>query len=182
MQAILYQRLGGPDVLEVVDLPSPTPAPGEVLVEVEAAGVNFSDIGRRRGLYLDATPLPFVPGSEIVGRVRLLGPNVSSVAVGGLAIQLARCFGAGKIIALTSSPPTLDRLFALVAAGALAPTVGLRLPLARAAEAHAAMEGRTTMGKIALTVDGGRTPSEDEVSTTVTHRIEEAARVNGGIG
>lgn len=82
MQAMRYERLGGPEVLELVDLPPPVPAAGEVLVEVEAAGVNFSDVGRRRGLYLDATPLPFVPGSEIVGRVRALGAGVSSAACG----------------------------------------------------------------------------------------------------
>jgi len=334
VKAIRYERLGGPEVLELVDVPTPQPAAGEVLVQVEAAGVNFSDIGRRLGRYLDATPLPFVPGSEIVGRVCGLGAGVASLSVGdrvagvtasrsggyaeyctiaadlvthiddgldarravalpnqggtalyvletmarlkrgdvvavtaaaggvgGLAVQLARLLGAGTVVALASSAQkleharglgadvtvdvtsagladqlrdatsgrgfdvvldsvggelasslfdalapfgrlvsfgvasgvplsvashammkrsvsvsgfhldavmavpgrfsaTLERLYGLVASGALTPHVGLEVPLERAAEAHAAMQSRTTMGKIVLSV-GGVAGSED---------------------
>jgi len=53
MKTIRSERLGGPEVMELVDLPRPSPAPGEVVVAVEAAGFKFSDLGRRRGLYLD---------------------------------------------------------------------------------------------------------------------------------
>ena len=346
MKAIRYARLGGPEVLELVDVPTPQPAAGEVLVQVEAAGVNFSDIGRRLGRYLDATPLPFVPGSEIVGRVCVLGAGVSSLSVGdrvagvtasrsggyaeycaiaadlvtriddgldarravavpnqgatalhvletmarlkqgdvvavtaaaggvgGLAVQLARHLGAGTVVALASSARKLDharglgadvtvdvtsagladqlrdatsgrgfdvvldsvggelasslfdalapfgrlvsfgvasgmplkvashammkrsvsvsgfhldavmavpgrfsatlaRLYGLVASGALTPHVGLEVPLERAAEAHAAMESRRTMGKIVLTV-GGIASSEDGA---VTHHLTGSAR------
>lgn len=326
MKAIRYERLGDPDVLELVDVSAPGPAADEVLVEVEAAGVNFSDVGRRRGLYLEPTPLPFVPGSEIVGRVITAGAGVSSVGVGdrvagvtatraggyaelcairadlvtridaqldaaiavavpnqgatalhivqtlgrlnpgesvavtaaaggvgGLAIQIARHRGAGTIVALAGSQQklehaqrigadigidnagadlaerlrdvthgrgfdlaldsvggevaatladslapfgrlvsfgvasgspltmashrlmrrsatvsgfhldtvmavpgwfsaTLAQLYRLVESGALKPFVGLRLPLERAVEAHAAVEARTTLGKVVLSV------------------------------
>jgi NADPH2:quinone reductase len=343
VKAIWYQRLGGPEVLESVEAATPEPAAHEVLVEVEAAGVNFSDVGRRRGLYLDATPLPFVPGSEIVGRVCALGGAVTSLSVGdrvagvtasrsggyaeyctiaadlvtridegldarravavpnqgatalhvletmgrlnlgdvvavtaaaggvgGLAIQLARHLGAQTVVALASSPhkldharrlgadvtvdvttpglrdqlraatkgrgfdvvldsvggevaaalfdalapfgrlvsfgvasgvpltvashatmrrsltvsgfhldavmavpgwfqSTLDRLYALVASGTLRPHVGLELPLERAAETHAAVESRTTMGKIVLSI-GGVAGSNEDTASHVTGR------------
>lgn len=343
MKAIRYERLGGPEVLEFVDVATPEPAAGEVLVQVEAAGVNFSDVGRRLGLYLDATPLPFVPGSEIVGRVCALGSEVTSLAVGdrvagvtasrsggyaeyctiaanlvtriedgldarravavpnqgatalhvletmarlkqgdvvavtaaaggvgGLAVQLGRHLGAGTVVALASSPrkleharglgadvtvdvtsaglrdqlreatsgrgfdvvldsvgselasalldalapfgrlvsfgvasgtplsvashtmmkrsvsvsgfhldavmavpgrfsATLERLYGLVASGALTPYVGLEVPLERAADAHAAMESRTTMGKIVLSV-GAVEGNEDHAAKHVTGR------------
>ena len=343
MKAIRYERLGGPDVLALVDVAPPQPAAGEVLVEVEAAGVNFSDIGRRLGLYLDVTPLPFVPGSEIVGRVCALGSAVTSIAVGdrvagvtasrsggyaeyctisadlvsriedgldarqavavpnqgatalhlletiaqvkqgqvvavtaaaggvgGLAVQLARHLGAGTVVALASSPrkleharglgadvtvditsaglrdqlreatsgrgfdvvldsvggelgsalldalapfgrlvsfgvasgtplsvashrlmkrsvsvsgfhldtvmavpgrfsATLERLYGLVASGALTPHVGLEHPFECAADAHAAMESRTTMGKIVLSV-GALEGNEVHAAKRVTGR------------
>jgi NADPH2:quinone reductase len=73
-------RLG---VLQLVELPEPRPGPGEVLIRVEAAGVNFMDIMRRKGLPFDVpTPLPFVPGGEVAGTVVELGDDVASVAVG----------------------------------------------------------------------------------------------------
>ena len=55
MRAIQAQRAGGPEVLELVDLPDPTPGPGEVLVKTAAAGINFIDTYRRGGMY----PMPF---------------------------------------------------------------------------------------------------------------------------
>ncbi len=344
MKAIRYERLGGPEVLELVDVPTPPPAAGEVLVQVEVAGVNFSDIGRRLGRYLDATPLPFVPGSEIVGWVCGLGAGVATLSVGdrvagvtasrsggyaeyctiaadlvtriddgldarravavpnqgatalhvletmarlkqgdlvavtaaaggvgSLAVQLARLLGAGTVVALASSArkleharglgadvtvdvtsaglahqlrdatsgrgfdvvldsvggevasalfdalapfgrlvsfgvasgaplwvashtmlkrsvsvsgfhldavmavpgrfsSTLERLYGLVESGALTPHVGLEVPLERAAEAHAAMESRTTMGKIVLSVGGVAGKEDGAASHHLTGR------------
>ncbi|WP_434096104.1 alcohol dehydrogenase catalytic domain-containing protein [Streptosporangium roseum] len=67
MRAIQIIRTGGPEVLTEVELPDPEPAPGHLLVEVEAAGVNFADTARVAGAYLPPE-LPFVPGGEVVGR------------------------------------------------------------------------------------------------------------------
>ena len=77
MRAIQVTEFGGPEVLVVRDVPEPVPGPNQVLVEVEAAGVNFAETMQTRDAYVQRTTLPFVPGSEIVGRTsdgcRLLG-------------------------------------------------------------------------------------------------------------
>ena len=71
MRAIRVSATGGPEVLELVELPRPEPGPGELLVRVEHAGVNFVDVYHRRGWY--AKPLPFVPGEEGAGTVIAAG-------------------------------------------------------------------------------------------------------------
>ena len=68
MRAIQCTRFGGPDVLELVDVSEPAPGDGEVLVEVSAAGVNYADTSRIAGTYTPTPALPFVPGTEVVGR------------------------------------------------------------------------------------------------------------------
>ncbi|MFC6645055.1 quinone oxidoreductase family protein [Granulicella cerasi] len=75
MRAIQIEKTGGPDVLQLKDLPQPTPAAGQVLVHVEAAGINFIDIYQREGRY--PLPLPFVPGSEGAGTVEEVGVGVT---------------------------------------------------------------------------------------------------------
>ena len=67
MRAIQQREFGGPEVLELVDLPVPEPADGEVLVRVTRAGMNFADTHQRRNDYLAAQQLPFVPGTEVAG-------------------------------------------------------------------------------------------------------------------
>ncbi|SNY24593.1 quinone oxidoreductase family protein [Paractinoplanes atraurantiacus] len=94
MKAIQMSATGGPDVLEQVDLPVPRPAEGEVLIRVEAAGVNFMDLMRRKGMPFDIpTPLPFVPGAEVAGTVTVLGDGVRNLAVGD------RVFGLSGVLA-----------------------------------------------------------------------------------
>jgi len=80
VRAIQASAAGGPDVLELVDLPDPTPAADEVLVRVRAAGVNFIDTYRRAGVY--PMPFPHVVGSEGAGEVVAVGADVAEVAVG----------------------------------------------------------------------------------------------------
>ncbi|MGW7041554.1 quinone oxidoreductase family protein [Streptomyces avermitilis] len=169
MRAMQFERFGGPEVLMEADVPDPVAGPGETLVEVEAAGVNFGDIKQVAGEHTDGPyapkgPLPHIPGLEVVGRTadgrRVLGhvlqggyaaktvvadrdlvelpqgvsagealavlvqgltawhllrsvarmsPGESVVVhaaaggTGSLAVQLAREFGAGRIIATASS-------------------------------------------------------------------------------
>ncbi|MFF5898083.1 zinc-binding alcohol dehydrogenase family protein [Streptomyces argenteolus] len=164
MLAIQFDRFGGPEVLRPVELPTPVAGPGEVLLTVEAAGVNFADTHQVDGSYLGADALPYVPGSEVVGRTpdgrRVLarvshgyaeqvtakesavldipeefgaaealalmvqgltawhllrsaarlrtGESVvvhsAAGGVGSLAVQLAREFGAGRVLAQVSAP------------------------------------------------------------------------------
>ncbi|HTU03861.1 MAG TPA: quinone oxidoreductase [Candidatus Sulfotelmatobacter sp.] len=80
MKAIRVHKVGGPEVLTVEEVSAPTPGPGQVLVKLEAIGVNFIDCYFRAGLY--KAPLPFIPGSEGAGTVSALGPGVQGLTVG----------------------------------------------------------------------------------------------------
>jgi len=76
MKAWELSRTGGPDVLELVDRPAPTPGPGEVAVDVAAIGINYAEVLSRRGLYGWAPRRPYVPGMEVAGTISALGPGV----------------------------------------------------------------------------------------------------------
>jgi NADPH:quinone reductase len=89
MKQIRFYELGGPEVLKYEDAPTPTPGRGQVLIRVEAAGVNFSDTMRRAGTYLETSPLPFVLGSEVAGTIAELGPDVDTVQVGTPVMALS---------------------------------------------------------------------------------------------
>jgi NADPH2:quinone reductase len=80
MKAIAISAFGGPDVLELTDRPDPAPSAGEVLVNVAACGVNFMDIGVRRGML--KVPLPHVLGVEGAGRIAALGSGVEGFEIG----------------------------------------------------------------------------------------------------
>jgi NADPH2:quinone reductase len=80
VRAISVPRTGGPEVLAAVDLAEPRPGPGDLLVRVAAAGVNFIDTYHRSGLY--PQDLPFVPGIEGAGSVVAVGDSVDGFAVG----------------------------------------------------------------------------------------------------
>lgn len=67
VRAIQQTEFGGPEVLAVVDIEQPEPAPDEILISVTRAGVNFSDVHARENRYLDKQSLPLVPGSEVAG-------------------------------------------------------------------------------------------------------------------
>ncbi|MGI5211630.1 quinone oxidoreductase family protein [Plantactinospora sp. CA-290183] len=82
MRAVMMRRHGGPEVLEIVDMPPPQPQPGQIIVEVAAAGVNFADIYQRRGTPPYGGELPAVPGMEGAGTVTAVGPGVRDVAEG----------------------------------------------------------------------------------------------------
>ena len=75
MLAIQIKQTGGPEVLEAVELPIPTPGPGEVLIRHQAIGLNFIDVYMRTGLY--PLPLPATLGSEGAGVVEAIGEGVS---------------------------------------------------------------------------------------------------------
>ena len=80
MKAIQIHETGGPEVLQLADLPIPEPGPGQVLIRVEATGINFIEIYFRKGVYKAA--LPLIPGSEAAGTVEELGPGVTGFKAG----------------------------------------------------------------------------------------------------
>src|SRR5215207_1382631 len=67
MRAIQLQEFGGPEVLQLVELPKPVPGPGEVLIDVTRAGLNFADTHQRENSYLARATLPLIPGTEVAG-------------------------------------------------------------------------------------------------------------------
>ena len=69
MKAVLLRETGGPEQLELTEVPDPTPRDGEVLIRVRAAGINFLDLLIRRGEYAQQPELPIVPGVEVAGEV-----------------------------------------------------------------------------------------------------------------
>jgi NADPH:quinone reductase len=82
MKAIVLEAHGGPEQLKLKDVEPGAPGPGEALVQVEAAGVNFMDTGTRRGYPGGPTQLPLTPGVEGAGRVVELGKGVKTLRVG----------------------------------------------------------------------------------------------------
>jgi NADPH:quinone reductase len=80
MQVIRIEEHGGPEVLRLTEADAPSPGPGQVLVQVKAAGVNFFDTQIRSGLY--TRPLPIALGTEGAGVVQAVGPDVTDVSVG----------------------------------------------------------------------------------------------------
>ncbi|TYK48104.1 NADP-dependent oxidoreductase [Actinomadura decatromicini] len=116
MKAVGFSRFGGPEVLEIVDLPDPRPGPGEVRIAVRAAGVNPSDWKKRQGVMDDE--LPQTLGYEAAGIVDELGEGVADVAVGDRVFGLSSQGAAQAELAVLSFyapiPPSLD--FATAAA------------------------------------------------------------------
>jgi len=80
MKAIQVKKPGGPEALELVDIPDPQPKPNEAIVKVAASGVNFIDAYHREGRY--PVPLPFVIGQEGAGTVSAVGAEVKTVKEG----------------------------------------------------------------------------------------------------
>jgi NADPH2:quinone reductase len=106
MQAIQITRTGGPEVLELKELPTPAPGPGEALIRIEASGVNFIDIYLREGRY--PAQLPFIPGQEAAGTVVSVGDGVTAVHPGD---RVAWCHIPGTYAGFAVAP--VSRLIAV---------------------------------------------------------------------
>lgn len=81
MRAATFAEFGGPEVVQVGDVPVPEPGPGQVLVKVEASSMNHLDLWVRRGLPIE-TPMPHIGGADIAGTVEVLGDGVTDVPEG----------------------------------------------------------------------------------------------------
>lgn len=88
MRTMAIRAPGGPEVLHPVELPDPVPGPGEVLLDVVAAGVNNADVLQRQGHYPPPPGAPDWPGLEVSGHVAALGPDVTGWRVGDAVVAL----------------------------------------------------------------------------------------------
>lgn len=105
MRALAFKANGGPEVFEEIDLPVPEPAPGQVLVEVAYAGVNFAEVQHRRGEFgpPDGPGGYDVPGLEVSGTVAALGAGVDGLADGEPVAAYLPAFGGYAEYAVTDS-------------------------------------------------------------------------------
>jgi NADPH2:quinone reductase len=118
MRRVVCKEWGEPETLVVEEAPDPEPGPGQVLVEVAAAGVNFVDALFVAGTYQIKVPPPFTPGSELAGTVTAVGEGVSDVAVGDrvLASVGLGAFTSHAVVKASSAVPVPDGLSAAAAA------------------------------------------------------------------
>jgi NADPH:quinone reductase-like Zn-dependent oxidoreductase len=93
VRAVVFHEFGGPDVLRLEDLETPSPGPGEVLIDVLACALNHLDVDVREGVSRFPVELPFVPGVEVVGRIAAVGDGVEDWQVGErvLPFLMATC-------------------------------------------------------------------------------------------
>lgn len=116
MKAMLSTAPGGPETLELTELPIPEPKKGEVRVRVHAAGLNFPDTLIIRDLYQMKPPRPFAPGGEIAGEIETLGEGVEGLAVGDRILALTGhggfathiCIEAGRAVKIPDTMPYED--------------------------------------------------------------------------
>lgn len=101
MKAIVVHQFGGPEVLKLEEIPTPKPAAGQVLVRIDAAGVNPYDTYMRAGTYAVKPPLPYTPGSDGAGVVEAIGDGVKKLKAGDRVYTARTLTGAYAQYALT---------------------------------------------------------------------------------
>lgn len=100
MKAIQVMRYGAPEVLALRRLPEPMPAPGQIVVRVRAAGINFADVLMRLGLYPGVPKPPFTPGIEAAGTVEAVGEGVERPQAGERVVAFTSTGGYAEKIAV----------------------------------------------------------------------------------
>jgi len=125
-RVVQFDKFGGPEVLEVREVDTPVPGPGEVLVRVRAIGVNPLDAKIRAGM--SELPLPMIPGIDLAGTVEQVGPGVESVAVGDAVVGQANTGSYAELaIAESFVPKPDDMSWELAAAVPVAAEVAVRV-------------------------------------------------------
>ena len=79
MKAVVFEKIGGPEVLKIGEIPKPEVKPGMVLIKVRAAGINFADTLFRRGQYMMQPTFPDTPGLEAAGVIEAVGDGVTNL-------------------------------------------------------------------------------------------------------
>jgi NADPH2:quinone reductase len=120
MLAARCHRYGPPDVVAVEEVPDPVAGAGQVVVDVAAAAVNFPDVLLVADQYQITVPLPFIPGSELAGTVRAIGPGVTGFAVGDrvMGSTLVGAFAEQVALPAASLAPVPEGIALTVAAAA----------------------------------------------------------------
>ncbi|MGO4383883.1 NAD(P)H-quinone oxidoreductase [Specibacter sp. RAF43] len=119
MKAIIATAAGGPEVLALADVPAPVPGPGEVLIDVVAAGINRADVQQRRGFYPPPAGASEILGLEVSGRIAGFGPNVTRpFSVGEKVVALLTGGGYAQQVAVPAEQvlPLPDGLDVVTAA------------------------------------------------------------------
>ena len=102
MRAVVITKHGGPEVLQVQEMPDPPVGPGEVRITVKAAGINFADTVARVGLYPDAPSVPCVVGYEVAGEVESVGEGVEDHKPGDRVLAGTRFKGYAELVTVPS--------------------------------------------------------------------------------
>jgi NADPH:quinone reductase-like Zn-dependent oxidoreductase len=102
MRAVVITKHGGPEVLQVQEMPDPPVGPGEVRIRVKAAGINFADTVARVGLYPDAPSVPCVIGYEVAGEVESVGDGVEDHKPGDRVLAGTRFNGYAELVTVRS--------------------------------------------------------------------------------
>ncbi|WP_375503417.1 quinone oxidoreductase [uncultured Jatrophihabitans sp.] len=105
VRALIVPQPGGADVLEVRSVPRPQPGPGQLVVQVQASGVNFKDVYMREGIYPAAMPLPL--GDECAGQVLEVGEGVTDFAVGDVVATAKAPAGAHAEVVVLDAAGTV---------------------------------------------------------------------------
>lgn len=181
MKRVRVHRTGGPEVLELEDVPVPAPGPGQALVRMEATGVNFVDTYHRTGLY--PMPLPFTPGSEGAGVVAETGPGCTVRA--GDRVAFARAPGAYAEHVLAPDDvlvPVPDRVAAETAAAVMVQGITAHYLLESICEldrGDACVVHAAAGGVGLLLTQMARTKGLRVLGTVSTHAKADAARAAG---
>lgn len=145
MKAVRFHRTGGPEVLVFEDVPDPVAQPGEVLIKIEAVGLNFADIIRRRGDdYPDPSPPPFILGAEVAGTVAAVGEGVTDLPVGTAVVATPGAGGYAQYISVPRQVviPLPDGIPAVQAAALIGHAITAALALKKSARMA---EGETVL-------------------------------------
>jgi NADPH2:quinone reductase len=113
MKAIRIHETGGPEVMHLEEIETPTPKAGEILIKVAAAGINYADLAQRAGAYLTATRTPLTLGGEVAGTVAATGPGVTTPVVGTRVASISQHGGYAEYAIAQANmvipiPPGLD--------------------------------------------------------------------------
>ena len=128
-------KTGAPEVLVYEDVPDPTPKAGEVLIRIEAVGLNFADVMRRRGDYPEPTPPPITLGVEVAGTIAAIGEGVTSLQVGMPVFATPGAGGYAQYICVPAATviPLPDGISAIQASALVAQGLSAALILRNAA-------------------------------------------------